>query len=132
MSFIAFALMLNAIELRIFEKLFTTFEKLFITLAIGFADFSKISPRPDIIDPKPSKGATKESRIPISFFTIIKRTMLTPPANILLQSKLPNASMIDDPISFMVSQILDAPVLIPLIKPSIMFVPTAYISVDGE
>ena len=64
--------------------------------------------------------------------TVTNNPILAPPANMVLQSIFLIASRHPEPNSLSVSNTLEAPSVIPLIKPSTTFVPTSYIFVDGE
>ena len=72
------------------------------------------------------------SIIPISFLTANNKAILTPPANTVSQSMFLNHSTSFEPKSEIVFQTLLAPSFIPLFKPSTVFLPTSYISLDGE
>ena len=124
-SFIPLAVCSNAIELRSLEKLLTTFATLLRIFFILRADLSKIFPAPSI-------GLVIASKAFANLLITAKKPMLNPPANTLDQFIFLNTSTVFEATPFRNAQSFNSISLIPSMKPNIQFLPSSWVSVDGD
>ena len=131
-SFIAAAFILNACAFKTLEKLLTTFAVLFKIFFIESADFLRTSPTPESKSPTPPNGAVKLLIVSVIFLVISNKPPAATTVNALLKSKFFIHSITLEPKLEMAVHTLDVPSFIPFTNPSIVYLPTSYISVDGE
>ena len=124
-SFIPLAVCSNAIELISLEKLLTTFATLLRIFFILRADLSKIFPAPSI-------GLVIASKAFANLLITAKKPMLNPPANTLDQFIFLNTSTVFEATPFRNAQSFNSISLIPSMKPNIQFLPSSWVSVDGD
>ena len=124
-SFIPLAVCSNAIELISLEKLLTTFATLLRIFFILRADLFKIFPVPSI-------GLVIASKAFANLLITAKKPMLNPPANTLDQFIFLNTSTVFEATPFRNAQSFNSISLIPSMKPNIQFLPSSWVSVDGD
>ena len=131
-SFIPLAVCSNAIELISLEKLLTTFATLLRIFFILPADLFKIFPVPSNTLPMPSIGLVNFSKAFANLLITAKKPMLNPPANTLDQFIFLNTSTVFEATPFRNAQSFNSISLIPSMKPNIQFLPSSWVSVDGD
>ena len=103
----------------------TTFATLLRIFFILRADLFKIFPVPSI-------GLVIASKAFANLLITAKKPILNPPANTLGQFIFLNTSIVFEATSFRNAQSFDSISLIPSMKPNIQFLPSSWVSVDGD